>query len=69
MGICNEVVLELIFVLVILILVFVLVDFGFDIEELIAAFTSALSAMALSMSQLPVTMSQKTARLCVCCTN
>jgi hypothetical protein len=47
-GISNEIVLDFIeFVFIIFIFVFILVDFGFDIEELIAAFTSALSAMAL----------------------
>lgn len=52
MCICNEIVLDLIeFILIVIVLVFILVNFGFDIEELIAAFTSALSAVALSMNQ------------------
>ncbi len=52
MCICNEIVLNLVeFILVIVVLVFVLVNFGFDIEELIAAFTSALPAVALDTNQ------------------
>jgi hypothetical protein len=46
MRICNKAALfiELIFIVV---LIFVFVYFGFDIEELIAAFTPALSPVAL----------------------
>jgi hypothetical protein len=48
MCISNEIVLNLIeLVLVIIILVLILVDFGFDIEELVATFASTLPAMAL----------------------
>ena len=48
MCISNEIILNLVeFVIVFIELVFVFVDFGFDIEELIASFTSALSAVAL----------------------
>ena len=55
MRISNEVVLNLIeFILVVVILVFVFIDFGFDIEELIAAFASTLSAMTLISCQLEI---------------
>ena len=48
MSICNEIVLDLIeLVLIVVVLVLVFIDFGFDIEELISAFASALSAMTL----------------------
>lgn len=48
MGISNEIVLDFIkFVFVIVVFVFIFIDFGFYIEELIATFASALSAMAL----------------------
>jgi hypothetical protein len=53
MCICNEVVLEfidLVFVIVIFVLIFI--NFGFDIEELVPAFTSALSSMALMMQSV-----------------
>jgi len=50
MGICDEVVLDLVeLVFILVVLIFALVDFGFDIEELIAAFSSALSAMTLQV--------------------
>jgi len=48
MCISNEIVLNLIeFVFIVIILVFILVDFSLDIEELIAAFSSAFSTMSL----------------------
>ncbi len=48
MRIGDEVILEFIeFFLIVLILVFIFVDFGFYIEELVAGFSSALSAMTL----------------------
>jgi hypothetical protein len=48
MCISNEIVLNFIkFVLVIIILVLIFVDFGFDIEELVATFASTFSAMTL----------------------
>lgn len=48
MSVSNEIVLDLIeFIFVVIILVFVFIDFGFDIEELVAAFASALSAVSL----------------------
>jgi hypothetical protein len=49
-GMCvgNEIVLDFIeLVLIVVILIFIFVNFGFDIEELIAAFASTLSAMTL----------------------
>jgi hypothetical protein len=53
MCIRNEIILELInFVLIIIILVFILIDFGFNIEELVSAFTSALSSMALVLESV-----------------
>jgi hypothetical protein len=53
MCVCNEVVLEFIdLVLIIVIFIFVLIDFGFDIEELVSAFSSALSPMTLMMQSV-----------------
>lgn len=50
MRVCNEIVLELIDLIIILVnFVFVFINFGFDIEELVSAFASALSSMALLM--------------------
>jgi hypothetical protein len=52
MCVRNKVVLELIdLVFIIVIFVFIFIDFGFDIEELVSAFASALSSMTL-MTQL-----------------
>jgi hypothetical protein len=49
-GMCirNEIVLDFIeLVFIVFVFVLVLVDFGFDIEELVSAFTSTLSSVAL----------------------
>jgi hypothetical protein len=49
-GMCvsNKIVFDFVeLVFIVVILVFIFVDFGFDIEELIATFASTLSAMAL----------------------
>lgn len=48
MCVGNEIVLDFIeLILIVVILIFIFVNFGFDIEELIAAFASTLSAMTL----------------------
>lgn len=47
-GISNEIVLDFIeLVLIIVVLVLIFVNLGFDIEELITAFATAFSAVAL----------------------
>jgi hypothetical protein len=52
MGIRNEIVLDLVeLILIVVILVFIFVDFGFDIEELIAAFATTFSAVTLKICQ------------------
>ena len=51
-GICDEIILDLIkLILIIIILIFVFVDLGFNIEEYIALLTSTLSAMPLQSCQ------------------
>jgi len=53
MCIRNEIVLDFIeLVFIVFIFVLVLVDFGFDIEELVSAFTAALSSMTLKILAL-----------------
>jgi hypothetical protein len=51
MDICDEVIFDLVkLVFLVFDLIFALVDFGFDIEELIASFSySAFPAMALQI--------------------
>jgi hypothetical protein len=51
MCVSNEIILDLIeLVLIVIILIFILVNFGFDVEELIATFPATLSAVALGIS-------------------
>jgi len=48
MGVCDEIVFDLVeLIFVVLVLIFVLINFGFDIEELVAAFAATFSAMTL----------------------
>lgn len=55
MSISNEIILDLIeFIFIVVILIFVLVDFGFNIEELVPALASAFSPVSLDQCQYSV---------------
>jgi hypothetical protein len=47
MGVSNEVILELYVIFVVVSFIFILINFGFNIEELVSFFTSTLPSMAL----------------------